>query len=68
MEISEKKDEEEWKYEILKVWTQFRGLSKELQDSYQLGYWLYFCSHPEGGHEIHKTIWEVQTLGACVES
>ncbi|WVZ54019.1 hypothetical protein U9M48_004889 [Paspalum notatum var. saurae] len=32
MEISEKKDAEEWKYEIPKSWIQFRGLSKELRE------------------------------------
>ncbi|WVZ93689.1 hypothetical protein U9M48_039650 [Paspalum notatum var. saurae] len=32
MEISERKNVEEWKYEIPKTWIQFRGLSKELRD------------------------------------
>ncbi|WVZ93110.1 hypothetical protein U9M48_039117 [Paspalum notatum var. saurae] len=32
MEFSEKKDVDEWKYAIPKVWIQFRGLSKELRD------------------------------------
>ncbi|KAJ1255459.1 hypothetical protein BS78_K215100 [Paspalum vaginatum] len=32
MEFSERKDADEWKYAIPKVWIQFRGLSKELRD------------------------------------
>jgi hypothetical protein len=57
-----------YKYEIEKVWVQFKGLTEGVERiSHHLGNWLNPWCTKGCGHKIHKKIWAIKTESSCAE-